>query len=269
MEYKKIISKDTIVVKEFYVRQHLIVNLSHADGYISINGRLIDVCNNNCIVIPKFSLVSCSVTRTKEKTITLSILVVDDNSMIEALSLISNTRKYIYPTPYVINTPRVIVSNFDLLQRCVTNIEDEKDKHALLYQCLFFMLCAVNEAGVNVFEHYNFTHNTSKKQIIIRFITQEPQRQWTINDIAYVLGLSPANLRRYLKEEGIILRQLLLNIRMGLALNYLTFTRYSILKISHLTGFKSPAYFCYLFKQKHGMTASAFRGALSKHVSDK
>lgn len=46
---------------------------------------------------------------------------------------------------------------------------------------------------------------------------------------------------------------------MGIALNYLTFSNYSVFQISHRCGFGSNAYFCDAFKRKYGMTPSQFR----------
>ncbi|MGR6438530.1 AraC family transcriptional regulator [Proteus mirabilis] len=45
----------------------------------------------------------------------------------------------------------------------------------------------------------------------------------------------------------------------GIALNYLTFSNYSVFQISHRCGFGSNAYFCDAFKRKYGMTPSQFR----------
>lgn len=46
---------------------------------------------------------------------------------------------------------------------------------------------------------------------------------------------------------------------MGMALNYLTFSNYSVFQISHRCGFGSNAYFCDVFKKKYAMTPSQFR----------
>ncbi|WP_133297511.1 helix-turn-helix transcriptional regulator, partial [Vibrio parahaemolyticus] len=98
-----------------------------------------------------------------------------------------------------------------------------------------------------------------KKETIARLITQDPQRKWHIDDIAKLLFTTPSTLRRHLRKEGMVFSQLLLDVRMGLALNFLTFTNYTVSQISYRTGFGSSAYFCDAFKRKYSMTPLQFR----------
>ncbi len=84
-------------------------------------------------------------------------------------------------------------------------------------------------------------------------------KKWHLDDVAKALFTTPSTLRRHLNREGVSFRQLLLDVRMGMALNYLTFSNYSVFQISHRCGFGSNAYFCDVFKRKYNMTPSQFR----------
>jgi AraC-like DNA-binding protein len=90
-------------------------------------------------------------------------------------------------------------------------------------------------------------------------ITKDPQKRWQIDDVAKLLFISSSTLRRHLHKENVSFSQLLVDVRMGLALNMLTFTSYSVAQISHRCGFGSAAYFCDAFKRKYSLTPSQFR----------
>ncbi|MHA2779997.1 helix-turn-helix transcriptional regulator [Vibrio campbellii] len=70
---------------------------------------------------------------------------------------------------------------------------------------------------------------------------------------------SPSTLRRNLSKEGGAFSHILNDVRLGISINYLTFTSYNVLKISELSGFNSSAYFCTIFKKKYGVTPQEFR----------
>ena len=81
-------------------------------------------------------------------------------------------------------------------------------------------------------------------------------------DIEYVaehMGMSTRTLRRKLKNEGSTFRDLLDEIRYGLAREYLGNTHLPMDEISSLLGYTEPANFSHAFKRWSGHSPSAWR----------
>lgn len=265
MKYKRILSQSHVVLKEFYVDHHLIVKLSNVQGDVHINGHTIELKNNSTFVVPKFSHISCSINQlNSQENIELQLLMIDEESITEAFKYISALKQPTFPTAscspvYTIPTPAIVDQNFVLFNKLLPSICGSSMEKTLLSQCLVFILMALNEAGIDVFNVYRFNYDEPKERTIARLITQDPQRKWSVDDMAKALFTTQSTLRRHLAKEGVSFSQLLLDVRMGLALNYLTFSNYSISQIGNRSGFGSAAYFCDAFKRKYGITPSQFR----------
>ena len=81
-------------------------------------------------------------------------------------------------------------------------------------------------------------------------------------DIEYVsgrMGMSTRTLRRKLKNEGSTFRDLLEEIRYGLAREYLADTHLPMEEISALLGYTESANFSHAFKRWSGLSPSAWR----------
>ena len=85
-------------------------------------------------------------------------------------------------------------------------------------------------------------------------------------DIDYVaekLGMSNRTLRRRLREEGSGFRELLDEIRYGLAKEYLANTRLPMDEIANLLGYTEPGNFSHAFRRWSGASPSAWRQTCS------
>lgn len=273
MKYKRILSQSHVVLKEFYVDHHLIVKLSNVRGDVHVNGHAIELMNNSTFVVPKFSHISCSIHQlNSQENIELQLLMIDEESITDAFNYISNLKQLTAPTSccspaYTIETPKTIEDNFALFTKLLPSVSGTNMEKTLLNQSLVFILMALSEAGIDVFNVYRFNYDEPKERTIARLITQDPQRKWSVDDMAKALFTTQSTLRRHLAKEGVSFSQLLLDVRMGLALNYLTFSNYSISQIGNRSGFGSSAYFCDAFKRKYGVTPSQFR-ATSRREND-
>ncbi|KJG14689.1 AraC family transcriptional regulator [Photobacterium iliopiscarium] len=270
MKYKRILSQSHVVLKEFYVDHHLIVKLSNAEGNIHINGHVIDIKNNSILVIPKFSHISCSINQlNNQENIELQILMINEESITEAFKYISALKQPTLATSncspiYLIDSSEIVEQNFALFNQLLPSISGSTMEQTLLSQCLVFILIALNNTGIDVFNVYRFNYDEPKERTIARLITQNPQRKWSVDDMAKALFTTQSTLRRHLAKEGVSFSQLLLDVRMGLALNFLTFSNYSISQIGNRSGFGSAAYFCDAFKRKYNVTPSQFRTSSRK-----
>ncbi len=100
-----------------------------------------------------------------------------------------------------------------------------------------------------LFECSNPIITNQSEKSSTRMISQDPTHKWQIEKVASKLFISSSTLRRHLNKEDVSFSQLLLDVRMGIALNMLTFTSYNVSEISHRCGFGSSAYFCDAFKR--------------------
>ncbi|HEJ9487237.1 MULTISPECIES: AraC family transcriptional regulator [Proteus] len=266
MEYKHILSSNQMSLKTFYIENPMIAMVSGAKGTICINGQTIDVSSHLTLIIPKYSQISCDiVSQFTHKSIELHTLVLCETELQSVFSLLKPLIKSSSPLTshlpaYHLSTPEVIKSNFGILKQCLPLPHGSPSQETMfMQQCLFFILMAVYQEGIDILNIFRFNYDEPKNQAITHLITQDPQRKWHLEDVAKTLFTTPSTLRRHLSKEGVSFCQLLLDVRMGIALNYLTFSNYSVFQISHRCGFGSNAYFCDAFKRKYGMTPSQFR----------
>lgn len=266
MEYKNILSSNQISLKTFYIENPMIAMINNAKGEIYINGKSIDVTTNLTLIVPKYSQVSCDlVSQFTHQSIELHTLILGETELQSVFSLLKPLIKSGAPITrhlpdYHLLTPEIVKTNFSLLKQCLPLAHGTPSQETMfMQQCLFFILMTVYHEGVDILNIFRFNYDEPKNQAITHLITQDPQRKWHLDDVAKTLFTTPSTLRRHLNKEGVSFCQLLLDVRMGIALNYLTFSNYSVFQISHRCGFGSNAYFCDAFKRKYSMTPSQFR----------
>ncbi|KLN46550.1 AraC family transcriptional regulator [Providencia rettgeri] len=266
MEYKYFLSSSQMVLKAFYIESAMIAMLQGAKGNVVINGQSIEIQTNLTLIIPKYSQVSCNMEcNTVKQPLELHTLSMSAEELQAVFLLLKTLMKSGAPLTshqpiYHISPPETVRDNFSLLKQCLPLKKQSQPQEALLMkQSLYFILLAIYQAGVDILNIFRFNYDEPKNQAITHLITQEPQKKWHLEDVAKALFTTPSTLRRHLNREGVSFRQLLLGVRMGMALNYLTFSNYSVFQISHRCGFGSNAYFCDVFKKKYAMTPSQFR----------
>ncbi|ABC32935.1 AraC-type DNA-binding domain-containing protein [Hahella chejuensis KCTC 2396] len=90
-------------------------------------------------------------------------------------------------------------------------------------------------------------------------IGAEPDKKWSSQDIAESLALSEATLRRKLAKEGNAFSEILVDVRMSLALSLLQSTDAAIASIAYQVGYESASRFSVRFKQRFGFSPTAIR----------
>lgn len=261
MEYKYIESSKPIALEEFYVEHHYIASVSFAKGTVFINDQQITIDGPTILLVPQYSCVSCSLTQSGSKSpLKLQLLVIMDEMLEGSLLKLPQNRSYQKNlVAHHTSTPIEVEQNFRLLQEVYSSLSQDALKMLFLEQSLYFILLSLCESGIDVMNLFHFNYEETKREMIARMITKDPQRKWQIDEVAKLLFISPSTLRRHLHKENISFSQLLIDVRMGLALNMLTFTSYNVAHISHRCGFGSSAYFCDAFKRKYHLTPSQFR----------
>ena len=262
MKYDQLISEQQITLKEFYIDESLLVRVQNGQGVVSINGDEIAIGEDVLFIVPNYSYVSCNISATSEPLFIQKVMVDEDvlSELLRSIQYIAknsvqNQRERIY----ALNTPESVRQQFQLIQQVLPHLPQSSLESVFLNQSLYFILKAIAEQGIDLYNTLRYNYDEPKERTIARIIMQEPQNKWTMSEVANRLFTTPSTLRRHLSKEGISFSQLVLDVRMGVALNYLTFSNYSVLQVSHRSGFGSSAYFCDVFKRKYGITPMQFR----------
>lgn len=94
----------------------------------------------------------------------------------------------------------------------------------------------------------------------LQFLINNFKQDISIPDLASIENLSSSRYRYVFKElTGKSPKEYLTDVRMQRARDLLTTTNLSVSDIAELVGYKNMLYFCRIFKQYSGMTASEFR----------
>lgn len=94
-----------------------------------------------------------------------------------------------------------------------------------------------------------------------QLLVLDPARQWTVAAAAQHLSLGASTLRRQLALEGRGFREILEEVRLGMALQWLQTSRKPIGDIAHACGYSCPSRFAIRFRQHYGLSPSRLRAA--------
>lgn len=108
--------------------------------------------------------------------------------------------------------------------------------------------------------HFESAEVASVRQRVRDMVSAAPQRDWTAALVGSELAMSVATLRRRLTGEGMRLSELLVDVRMSLALTLLQATSLPVTQIAMHTGYESPSRFAVRFRQRFGFAPTAVRG---------
>jgi AraC-like DNA-binding protein len=95
-------------------------------------------------------------------------------------------------------------------------------------------------------------------------IGASPEQSWLTKDIAKSFAMSEATFRRKLADEGQSFSEILVDVRMTIALSLLQVSDHSIAEIAWQVGYESASRFAVRFKQRFGFSPSAIRGVSSQ-----
>jgi len=108
--------------------------------------------------------------------------------------------------------------------------------------------------------HFESAEVTSVQQRVRELLSASPHNPWTAAQVGHALAMSEATLRRRLMAEGARLSELLVDVRMSLALTLLQATRLPVAQIAMTSGYESPSRFAVRFRQRFGFAPTAVRG---------
>ena len=128
-----------------------------------------------------------------------------------------------------------------------------QDDHAGARVALVSLIIGLARQGMT---RLLFPPAESLAQRIRRHVMATPDRDWQSRDVEALLGMSGATLRRHLAAEDTSLRELLVDVRMGMALNLLYGTRLPLKTVAARVGYRSPDGFARAFRARYGLEPS-------------
>lgn len=104
---------------------------------------------------------------------------------------------------------------------------------------------------------------------VMRAVQADLSRAWTVSDMAAVVGVSDAQLRRIsISALGASPRQLLSNIRLTAAAVLLHDPGIRIKEIQARVGIADASHFCRDFRDRFGVSPSEYRYQLAQRRTD-
>ncbi|MGR5241669.1 helix-turn-helix transcriptional regulator [Photobacterium damselae] len=272
MNFKHSLIKNRVTLDNFHIKKNSVLILKHGVGKLTVDDVILSCHGQILIVLPKYAKISCHIKQHSIHDIEFYIMEIAD----EQIPVVLEQTIHLYSKPvqdityspncYIDVIPTLVVNNLSILVQTMKHLPTESF-HLLLQQIYPYMLMDILSQGINIPNIFHYKKKEDTHKTVTKLIIKDPTRPWKIEDVAKALYTTTSTLRRHLDKEGYKFSKLLIDIRMGLVLNYLTFTDYSINEISDLAGFSSPAYFCDSFKRRYGITPTKFRQN-SKYKND-
>ncbi|MFJ5235629.1 helix-turn-helix transcriptional regulator [Pseudomonas neuropathica] len=95
-----------------------------------------------------------------------------------------------------------------------------------------------------------------------RLVMGSPEKDWTVAGVAQHLNLGESTLRRQLANEGDSFRNILENVRLAMALQWLQTTSRPIGEIASASGYASASRFSVRFRSHYGLSPRDLRAAI-------
>ncbi|KIH81928.1 helix-turn-helix transcriptional regulator [Pseudomonas batumici] len=95
-----------------------------------------------------------------------------------------------------------------------------------------------------------------------QILMTDPARDWTVANVAERLNLGASTLRRQLANENDSFSNILENVRLGMALQWLQVTPRPIGEIAAASGYASASRFAVRFRKHYGLSPRELRAAL-------
>lgn len=120
------------------------------------------------------------------------------------------------------------------------------------FNLLYLLSKAVKKEGL--FKSFLITSVKSFSEQVRDIINGDIGKKWRINDVSDVLNMSEITVRKKLEMESTSFNNLLLDIRMEAAMQYIIYQGFHVNQVSLILGFANPSYFIKIFKNYYGIT---------------
>lgn len=152
--------------------------------------------------------------------------------------------------------PAGLLAQLDRLRAEASALPDSIVKHRIGEIALWLSLLGIN---------WGIRDRPDVSFLVRDIVARDPSRSWSLTDIRALLArrgyaLSDASFRRRLADEGANFRNLVIDVRLTIALQRLQSSRMSIARIAFDVGYQSPSRFAVRFRSRFGVAPSRIRG---------
>lgn len=163
-----------------------------------------------------------------------------------------------YPVPLGTAFP---VGSTNFLKKCIHRIDDEIVLKQVGYEKI--IAGCITEAIIEMhrfcLRQRSIETAASRMETVREHFLRHPEKQWTLEEMAMLSGYSVSRFSvLYVQEYGRSPKADLLEIRMELARQLLSYTELSVTEIAERCGFKSIYYFSKYFKRAVGAAPSEY-----------
>ncbi|EOA8958772.1 helix-turn-helix transcriptional regulator [Vibrio harveyi] len=258
------------IVKPYRNKKVILLNLKGYTGKLIINSKVIYDFNDYIIVIPEGCVIAANLFKDSENGV-INFITLNNHDLDFLWQKLNSLNKFIFDkksnnyynsTSFnkFISYKNKIFHDIVLMNQIVQEQTCmKKSRNLLLKQSVFNILVTLYINGQDINKIFKHKSEILLSEKLAHIFTKDPRKNWTLELAAQSMALSVSTLRRGLSSEDKSFSQILNNVRIGIAENYLRLGSFSILKVSNLSGFKSSAYFCTVFKKKHLITPQKFR----------
>ncbi len=127
----------------------------------------------------------------------------------------------------------------------------------------FMLLCKESDIQSLIFPLILYSAQTTFCNKVIDKLEVNISKRWTLRELSEEFNLSEIAIRKKLESEGVVFRELILEIRMKKAFSLLVEGE-AIAKISNKVGYNNTSYFISHFKNFFGITPKQFQVLVKK-----
>lgn len=124
-------------------------------------------------------------------------------------------------------------------------------------EAVLLSLCLAGQAGPLL-----MSRNDPICERVQQLVMGSPEKDWTVASVAQHLHLGESTLRRQLADEGGSFRNILENVRLATALQWLQTTSRPIGEIAGACGYASASRFAVRFRSHYGLSPRELRAAI-------
>ncbi|HDC4802836.1 TPA: helix-turn-helix transcriptional regulator [Escherichia coli] len=167
-----------------------------------------------------------------------------------------------FPTSEIDNNKIISIEATDVMKSSFDEIVSSGNIHDRILSFLFF--CKNFNIQKLVYPLILFSAATTFCNKVIDLIELDLSRKWTLRTLSEEFNMTEIAIRKRLESEGIVFREMLMDIRMKKAMSLLIEGNGSISKISDEIGYNNTSYFIAYFKKFFGITPKQFQMLLFK-----
>lgn len=201
------------------------------------------------------------------------LIFLEKGQYIKFMSDTFSVRQIVFQSKEDFNSPNIRVLFKHLVSVGYINFEDCLDCQKYLNETINTDTNSILDVSVNQWFWQNpFNADQSQYQLIFDLkdvIDKEFKNALTTHDLISALGQNGRKLHHLIKDKiGVSVKNLLTRKKIIEGQKLIAFSDMNIESIGYDLGYKDPAYFNRLFKQKVGVTPGAFRDQVGYEVED-